>query len=289
MYRQYEPEVLKRLQREELEVLREFVRICNKYDIQYFAVFGTCIGAIRHKGFIPWDDDMDFGMLREEYERFCKVAPKEMGDRFGLAGPDCKEKFYNFVSKLYKKNTRFATYYDHGNYNMGINLDIFVFDNLAEAEKDRNKQIRRSGLIRSIYMVKNVNFYSNAVFKEGKGLKRLLCGAAHYLLKILPVTDEFLCRKWKKNAMRYHGKTDVVTQFNDTMILESSLKLEDVNDLIEVPFEDLMIKVPRNYDAILRNVYGDYMQLPPPEKRQNHFPYILEFSKEGENANGNGI
>lgn len=103
MYRQYEPEVLKRLQREELEVLREFVRICNKYDIQYFAVFGTCIGAIRHKGFIPWDDDMDFGMLREEYERFCKVAPKEMGDRFGLAGPDCKEKFYNFVSKFYKK------------------------------------------------------------------------------------------------------------------------------------------------------------------------------------------
>lgn len=74
----------------------------------------------------------------------------------------------------------------------------------------------------------------------------------------------------------------MVTQFNDTMILESALSLEDVQNLIEVPFENLMIKVPGNYDRILRNLYGDYMQLPPPEKRQNHYPYILEFSKEGE-------
>ena len=282
MYKQYEPEVLKRLQQEELDVLKEFIRICNKYDIQYFAVFGTNIGAIRHQGFIPWDDDMDFGMLRDEYERFLKVAPREIGDRFGIAGPDCRQKFYNFVSKFYKKDTRFATMYDHGNYNMGINLDIFVYDNLADQEKERKRQIRCSTLIRSIYMMKNVNFYSNAVFKEGKSLKRILCGAAHYLLKVLPVTDEFLCSLWKRNATKYHGKTKMVTQFNDTMILESALSLEDVQNLIEVPFENLMIKVPGNYDRILRNLYGDYMQLPPPEKRQNHYPYILEFSKEGE-------
>ena len=90
-YKQYEPEVLKKLQQEELVVLKEFVRICNKYDISYFAVFGTNIGIIRHHGFIPWDDDMDFGMLRDDYEKFLKVAPSEIGDHFGLAGPDCDQ------------------------------------------------------------------------------------------------------------------------------------------------------------------------------------------------------
>ena len=69
-YKQYEPETLKKIQGKELEIIKEFVRICEKYEIPYFAVFGTAIGAIRHHGFIPWDDDVDFGMLREDYERF---------------------------------------------------------------------------------------------------------------------------------------------------------------------------------------------------------------------------
>lgn len=86
-YRQYDPAVLQKIQQEELVVLKEFVRICNKYSINYFAVFGTAIGAVRHHGFIPWDDDMDFGMLRDDYEKFIKVAPKEFHGKFGLAGP----------------------------------------------------------------------------------------------------------------------------------------------------------------------------------------------------------
>jgi phosphorylcholine metabolism protein LicD len=71
-YKQYEPKVLKKIQQEELKVLKEFIRICDKYDINYFGVFGTVIGTVRHQGFIPWDDDMDFGMLRDDYEKFKK-------------------------------------------------------------------------------------------------------------------------------------------------------------------------------------------------------------------------
>lgn len=279
-YKQYDPAVLKRIQEEELGILKEFVRICNKYDIQYFAVFGTNIGVVRHHGFIPWDDDMDFGMLREEYEKFLRVAPKEIEGRYEIAGPDRPEKFYNFVSKFYKKGTRFATIYDHGNYNMGINIDIFVFDGLAEDEKERKKQIRRSMMLRSIYMMKNVNFYVSTVHKKGKLFKRLTCGALHYLLKLFPISNEYLCRKWKENATRYNGKSSVVTQFNDTMIEESAVSLSELENLVELPFEDIMVKVPANYDRILRAMYGDYMQLPPPEKRQNHYPYILKFEED---------
>lgn len=277
-YKQYEPEVLKKLQQEELVVLKEFVRICNKYDISYFAVFGTNIGIVRHHGFIPWDDDMDFGMLRDDYEKFLKVAPSEIGDHFGLAGPDCDQKFYNFVSKFYKKGTEFSTIYNHGNFEMGINLDIFVFDALAEDPKLRKKQIRYASILRNIYMIKNVNFYVSTVFKKGKLLKRLFCGFMYYLFKVIPVTNNFLCKLWKKNATKYHGQSQTVTQFNDTMILESALSLDEVKHLIELPFEDIMVKVPQEYDRILHALYGDYMQLPPLEKRQNHYPYRLKFS-----------
>lgn len=279
-YVQYDPEVLKRIQREELEIVKEFVRICDKYHIDYFGVFGTTIGAIRHQGFIPWDDDMDFGMLRKDYEKFIKVAPKEFGDRYALAGPDCGHRYYNFVSKIYKKGTWFVTNYNHGNFEMGINIDIFVYDNLAEEEKEQKKQMKKATLLRYMYMSKNVNFYKNSVFKTGNLIPRLISGAAYYIWKILPISNEFLCRKWKKNAIQFEGKTQVVTQFNDSGIWESRIALEDLYPLIEVPFEDFSIKVPYAYDKVLREMYGDYMQLPPDEKRQNHYPYILKFKGE---------
>ena len=281
-YKQYEHKVLKKIQQEELKVLKEFIRICDKYDINYFGVFGTVIGTVRHQGFIPWDDDMDFGMLRDDYEKFKKVAPEEFGDLYGLAGPDCVQKYYNFVSKMYKKNTRFVTNYDHGNFEMGINIDIFVFDDLAMNRKARNKQMKKALFLRKLYMTKNVNFYTSSVFTKGNLMGRIACGLMHYAWKVLPVTNEWLAKKWKENATRYHGTSKVVTQFNDTMIWESRISIDDLFPLVELPFEDIKIKVPKNYDKILRELYGDYMQLPPKEKRQNHYPYILQFEGEKE-------
>lgn len=279
-YKQYDPEILKKIQKEELTVLKEFVRICEKYNINYFTVFGTSIGTIRHHGFIPWDDDMDFGMLREDYEKFLEVAPKEFAGKYGLAGPDCEQKYYNFVTKMYKKGTRFATNYDHGNFEMGINIDIFVFDAMAMNKKARESQIRKAMLLRKIYMTKNVNFYTSSVFTKGNLGARIVCGALHYIWKILPITNEWLCKKWKENATRYQGRSKIVTQFNDTMCWESRIQLDDLFPLVDMPFEDITVKVPKNYDKLLRAMYGDYMQLPPPEKRQNHYPYILQFEGE---------
>ncbi len=280
-YKQYEPETLKKIQRKELEIIKEFSRICEKYEIPYFAVFGTAIGAIRHHGFIPWDDDVDFGMLREDYERFLVAADKEFGDRYGMAGPDCPQKFYNFVSKMYKKGTRFATIYDHGNWDMGINIDIFVFDYMPRDPGKFRRQKRKALLLRSLYMIKNVNFYQSYVFGEGKTLQRLLCGGLHYLMKVFSPGNEWFCRAWKKNAVKYYRKSETVTQFNDTGIWESRIRLEDLFPLQRVPFEDTYITVPKEYDKVLREMYGDYMQIPPKEKQQNHYPYILDLG-EGE-------
>ena len=153
---------------------------------------------------------------------------------------------------------------------------------MAMNKKERAKQIRKSLFLRQLYMTKNVNFYTSSVFKEGNFVMRVASGIAHYIWKVIPVTNEWLSKKWKKNATRYAGRSQVYAQFNDTMNWESRISRKDLFPLVDMEFEDIKVKVPKEYDKILREMYGDYMQLPPEEKRQNHYPYLLKFEGEKE-------
>lgn len=261
----------------ELSVLKEFARICEKYQIQYFALFGTAIGAARHQGFIPWDDDIDIGMLRKDYEKLLSVVPKECKGEYRIVGPDCDEKFYNLVPHFCKSGTRFATNYDHGRYTMGIGFDIFVYDYLADDEKQRKKQVRITSIWRSLYLAYNVDFLKYSVFKEGNLLPRLAAGAAHRLLHLVPGCDSFFYRQYLRHAKAFRKRTAYVTQFSDTMSLQSAIAWEELFPLKKLPFEDMEICVPGEYQKLLTRVYGDYMELPPEEKRQNHYPYLLDF------------
>lgn len=265
-YKQYSPDVLRKLQETELSVLKEFIRICDKYEIRYFALFGTNIGAARHQGFIPWDDDIDIGMLRKDYEKLLKIVPEECGDEYRMVGPDCEEKFYNLVPHFCKNGTRFATNYDHGNYNMGIGFDIFVYDYLADDEKQRKKQVRMTSFWRGLYMAHNVDFYKNSVFKKGNLLPRLAAGAVHRILRLIPGADDFIYKRYLEHARAFKKKTDYVTQFADSMNLQCAIAWEELLPLAKLPFEDIEINVPGEYDKLLTRVYGDYMALPPEEK-----------------------
>lgn len=275
-YKQYDPEILDRLHKVELSVLKEFVRVCEKYDIQYFALFGTNIGAARHNGFIPWDDDIDLGMLRSDYEKLLEVVPKECKGEYRVVGPDCNEKFYNLVPHFCKSGTRFATNYDHGNYNMGIGFDIFVYDPLSDDEKIRKKQVSKTSFYRALYMAYNVNFYKYSVFKEGNLLPRIAAGCMHYLLHLFPSAPDCFYKRHQKYACCVNGDSRYVTQFGDSMQLQCAIAYDELFPLTKLKFEDIELCVPGKYDTVLRRVYGDYMQLPPIEKRQNHYPYLLD-------------
>ena len=83
----YEPEVLKKLHTVQLEMLNDFIRVCDKHDLTYFVVYGTAIGAVRHQGFIPWDDDIDVAMLRRDYDKFCRIFNEELSEKYNLLTP----------------------------------------------------------------------------------------------------------------------------------------------------------------------------------------------------------
>lgn len=280
MYRQYKPEVLKRLQQEELGVLKEIIRVCEKHNITYFALFGTAIGAVRHKGFIPWDDDIDIGMLRKDYEHFLKVAPKEFKGKYKISGPDTKEKYYNLIPNVSKVGTRLCTQYDHGRYHVGILVDIFPYDGLAEDKKDRKRQIACTSFWRRLNMVRNVNFFTNSVSKKGNFIPRLASLIAHCLAQAVPGT--FIYRQYLKHATAYNGRSSMVTQLCDSGTMESVLSIDELLPVKKIPFEDFELCVPKANEKILSQMYGDYMQMPPPEKRQNHYPYLLDFGDDRE-------
>ena len=132
-FKEIEPKTLKKLHIVEVEILDEIDRVCKKNNIEYFLIGGTLLGAIRHKGFIPWDDDLDVGMTRENYEKFINIAPNELDSKYYLDNFKTNTNCHLPFSKIRKNNTTMdeeAT--KNFNNHKGIFVDIFPFDKLKD-------------------------------------------------------------------------------------------------------------------------------------------------------------
>jgi lipopolysaccharide cholinephosphotransferase len=280
--RGYEPEVLKRLQQAQLEILRDFDAVCEKHNLPYFVVYGTAIGAVRHQGFIPWDDDTDVAMLRKDYEKFLEIVPREMGDKYKILTPEIDKNYACNVTHLQRKGTKFVAEFSKDmKCDLCIDLDIFPLDNLAPKKKQAKHQAMAA------------MFYGKLLFLCGtphpvinlSGIKGILaekaCVMIHYGLKMLHISPRFLYRKFEKAATKYNRiETRYVTTFEGMNPLKKKLKKAEIFPLKKVPFEDMEVYLPNNNHEFLTSVYGDYMQVPPVEKQINHIPYILQFENE---------
>lgn len=141
---QYEQDVLRKLQLAELSILRDIDSVCRSEGIPYFLECGTLLGAVRHGGFIPWDDDIDVGMLRPDYERFLKVAPKALGERYAVCEPRANSRCAGMFAKVWKRGTKFFTAETmEAGIDQGIFVDVFPYDILHADESVATRQIRR--------------------------------------------------------------------------------------------------------------------------------------------------
>lgn len=288
MTKPYEPEILERLHKVHVEMLKDFQKVCKKHHLKYFAVYGTAIGAVRHQGFIPWDDDIDVGMLREDFEKFMEVAEIELGEYYQIMSPAKTQKSAGSVVKLQRKGTRFISNLtkDFG-YEQCIFLDIFPFDFAAPTEKLRKRQLfKTTYLDRLIYLCGTA--YPLIPLKGIVGkIAAGVCWMIHYILKIFHISPRFLYKCFEKESMRYNQqKGEFVTCFGQPTALKKMFCYRDMFPLKEVPFEDTTIYILYNNDEALRKVYGDYMQVPPVDKQVNHCPYILQFEGEKPIING---
>ena len=280
----YNREILNKLHKVQLQILGDFINVCEKYNLTYFAIYGTAIGAVRHNGFIPWDDDIELGMLREDYDKFFEVFDPELGDKYNLLTPETDERYACTVTHLQRKGTRFVSEMSQDlKCEQCIFMDIFPFDYVAANRKQQLSQGRKA------------NFWGKMLFLSGTaypfipfgGIKGkiagLICKMIHFGLKILHITPVKIYKKYKNVATEYNVKSDrseYVTSFEYAGCLKDMIKEKNLFPMKKVPFENLEINIPNNNHEFLKKVYGDYMQLPSEENRVNHMPLIIQFEGE---------
>lgn len=264
-------ERMKQMQAANLKIIKEVDRICRKYNIHYLLDAGTLIGAIRHKGFIPWDDDVDFAFLREEYEKFIKVAKDELPEGIHLWFPADSAKyeaFYDFTPKLVYENSRkrlpdedTAFYKEEMNH---ICADIFILDEISENAFARKMQILLNKIIYGMAMGhrRKLDFSKYSFLQK---LQVALLAAVGSVINM-----ELLCKWERKAALRQTKGTSSLLYYSnyDPGYVHMIVPKEGSEQILEVPFEDMQVMIPKGYDNVLKVVYGDYMTLPPEEARK---------------------
>lgn len=276
----YKPEELERLKKTEMEVLAAFIEICEKHDLPYFVNGGTAIGAVRHQGFIPWDDDMDVGMLRDDYEKFLQVAPREIEGKYELMNAEINKDCLGYTMRMCKVGTKHITD-EHSKYptTFGIRIDIFPYDNVPEDPKLRKKQLRDINLYTRMYILRIIP-NPTVPFKGVMGkIMSAGCFVVHYLLKAF-VSVDYINRKYRETSLRYHNQTSLVASLCDVEPEISIVKKDEIFPLQELKFEGMTVKAMACNHEMLTRMYGDYMEMPPEEQRYNHGAKVLDFGDE---------
>lgn len=281
----YDNQVLAKLQTTELEMLKTLDRICRNHNIPYFLSWGSMLGAVRHNGFIPWDDDIDVGMLREDYEKLRLVPESEWGEKIELVDPEDMNPVHRLpYPQIFLRNTVYETKY-HWTYDivknnpeqkrMPIWLDIFVFDHIRD--KKTCYQIGKK-----VFFLSKLLYWSKCRIKRNKEdtiIQQIACmgkATLFWLLNVVKQPEIKIYHRLLKLCKKYPGDyvTDYFLPKKGNPIICS---YDQMFPLKMVRFEDVETFIPRNADELLTATYGDYMKMPPEKDRYNHPPYTLDF------------
>ena len=246
-------EKMKRVWAVQLSMLDEVERICRKYGLRYFADSGTLIGAVRDKGYIPWDDDIDLAMLREDYERFVKVAPRELGEGLKLQTVYTEENYLRGHAQIRDGRTTGYNEEDaRAGYNCGIFIDIFPLDGMPDGKLAARLwafQVRLGWMV--LYTWYRYDYYE----------KKTLAGRLlHGFGRLLHIPMRRAYRRYEMVCARYKGKH--TKRVCDTVFISQLAKntweRKWFEDVVYLPFENRQIPAPVGYDGRLRAEYGEY-------------------------------
>lgn len=265
-----EANTLSRLQNCEKDILKEILTICTKHSLRVYMIYGTLLGAIRHEGFIPWDDDMDIAMPREDYDLFKKYAKEELPDNLQIR--DVTDNVHNgcMFMKVHNINTAAIHSYtkDKDRYT-GVYVDIFPLDGCPEELSKREKHMKK------VHMWMKLNHKLRFGFNRARSWK----GKVAYLFvlplkKILPF--DFFYKKFERevNKYRFDEEKLCVADWLDPYE-HRFMNTSDFEIVVEKPFEDILVPVPSGYVSVLETLYGDWKQLPPEEQRQGAHNFVI--------------
>nr|WP_296155057.1 LicD family protein [uncultured Blautia sp.] len=271
----------KKMQKIQLDILKDFQYICNKYNIPYFVSGGTAIGAIRHRGFIPWDDDIDVCVLREDYSKILHYIRKDFSTKYDVYDIGSSEGYVLVFAKMCKKGTCIQ---EAGGFDTcvptGIGIDIFAYDKTTENKKKREKQIRDTWIWARMGVLSE---YKTPQFpKNVTGSKLMLakvgCWLIHYTCKILHLKKKYFYKKYMKAATRFgNSKEELYTDFSYVKPEVVLCTKNMIFPLQKAMFEDTEVNLLNGVDEYLTSQFGNYMKLPPENERKTHNPKFIDF------------
>lgn len=257
-----------KLRSTELGILDEIVRICEKYDINYFLAYGTLLGAVRHKGFIPWDDDVDIAMPREDYNKFKEICKTELDEQYILQNHETEPSYWHGISqiKVRKGNTLFEEpWVSNLDVHKGIFVDIFVLDHAKKQE----------GILQDIQAI---------LFKITQGMmwhKVVVASQNDSSLKhkfIVSVASLFKL----ENLIKMQKKIISINRDEDSSYYihfggrydhrKKTMPKDVFHPPTKVEFEGKRYNAPNDWNYYLTRIYGDYMEIPPEDKKGSHNP-----------------
>jgi len=247
-----EPETLRKAQLIMLEMLVEFDAICKKHDLRYWLDSGTLLGAVRHQGFIPWDDDIDLSMPVEDYNRFLKIAGNELSDEIFLQTSDTDKNFKFDYIKLRSNKASIVEFHEKDkniDYHQGVFVDIFPMLTIESSEENKKEY---DSTLKKIRALSSVSLHT----PDGKDD---------------PVKRAAVVTALNKKHQGWQSDNLTVIYSGEMPDVAASFDIKEVFPLTNISFESNVFPAPKNPSHYLDAIYSfDYRQLPPEEKRVIH-------------------
>ena len=258
------------LQKIQLNILREFDLFCREHNIKYYIIGGSAIGCVRHKGFIPWDDDIDVGLFRKDYDRFVELAHQKWNGKIQIRNYKFTDDFYHCLTHVVDTS---VTVIDHARIKpvyTNVWIDVNPLDGFPRFAIRRKLHYMHLRTIKTLIVLSKFEALFDMNKRRSKveqfviSIIKKVNFAHHFDTKKLISKLENGLRKYDARKERYVG--NFLGRYKEKEIMPTEI----FDETILMDFESLQVPVMKDYDTYLRNLYGDYMQLPPVEKRIGH-------------------
>ena len=251
------------LQKVIFSVFLEVKKLCEENDITYYGIAGTCLGAVRHKGFIPWDDDLDISVPIEEFDRFLALAKEKLPDYLEIVTYHDHPHFPRMFARVTDKRTCYVQYYMkyYPDEYHGVFIDVMPMTG------------KPAGIAGKVFEQKALWYdylsqQTMCLFRDNKSLREKL---SWLVLKCFFLPERYFLKKWEAELRKHpvKGSKEILFAWN-AKVRYRTFPAEVFEDHTELEFEGVQVRFPADTDTYLKTEYGDYMKLPPEEKRVGH-------------------